>query len=341
MSGPAATTAPPRGRGGGTPEAARRDELVAQLSGAGLTRGRRVRDGAASAAMVASFLVAAVPLVVMAAHVLSQGWGVVSSLDWWTADIPADVSRSDLAGSEVLADLGYVAPGGTGVADVVMGMQPAIVGTLLTVLGASVLAIPLGVMGAVYLNEYGRQQRPARFLRFMTDVMTGVPSVVMGVFVYSIWVLRFGVGGRSAFAASLALACLMLPVVVRSTEEMLRLVPDHLREASAALGTRRWRTTVGVVLPAALPGITSGSLLAVARAAGETAPVVFTIGFVTSTNWSFAGQNTTLSQQIYSQLQNGGDLATQLAWGAAVTLVAVVVVLTVAARLVTRRFTVR
>jgi phosphate transport system permease protein len=175
----------------------------------------------------------------------------------------------------------------------------------------------------------------------MTDVMTGVPSVIMGVFIYSIWVLRFGVNGKSAWAASLALACLMLPIVVRSTEEMLRLVPDALREASAALGTRTWKTTVRVVLPAALPGITSGSLLAVARAAGETAPIVFTIGFVTTTNWSLRGQNTTLSAQIYSQLQNGGTLATQLAWGAALTLIAIVLVLTLAARVITRRFAVR
>jgi phosphate transport system permease protein len=318
------------------------DEVAAALRGAHLSRGRRVRNRLATVAMVVSFLLAAVPLVVMAATVLARGAAVVAHADWWTEPIPGDVSRSDLAGSEVLRELGYVDAGAAGdPVDVVMGMQPAIVGTLLTVVGASALAIPLGVMGAVYLNEYGKQGRLARFIRFMTDVMTGVPSVVMGVFVYSIWVLRFGVAGRSAFAASLALACLMLPVIVRSTEEMLRLVPDHLREASAALGTRTWRTTLSVVLPAALPGITSGALLAVARAAGETAPVVFTIGFVTTTNWSFGGQNTTLSQQIYSQLQNGGDLATQLAWGAAVTLVGVVLVLTVAARAVTRRFTVR
>ena len=145
---------------------------------------------------------------------------------------------------------------------------------------------------------------------------------------------------RALSAASLALACLMLPIVVRSTEEMLRLVPNSLREASAALGTRTWKTTVSVVLPAALAGITSGCLLAVARAAGETAPVVFTIGFVTTTNWSMTGQNTTLSAQIYSQLQNGGSLATQLAWGSAVTLVGIVLVLTLAARGISRRFSI-
>ena len=278
-----------------------------ELTGASLNRGRRVRSSLASVAMVAAFLVAAVPLGLMAVNVFSQGVGVVMSAGWWTRPIPGDVGRSDLANSQQLNDLGFgSSPGGSSdsPADtVVLGMQPAIVGTFLTVFGASALAIPLGVMGAVYLHEYGKNGRLAGLIRFMADVMTGVPSVIMGVFIYSIWVLRFGVDGKSAFAAALALASLMLPIVVRSTEEMLRLVPDGLREASAALGTRTWKTTVKVVLPTALPGIVSGALLAVARAAGETAPIVFTIGFVTTTNWRFQGQNTALSAQIYSQLQ--------------------------------------
>ncbi len=317
-------------------------EIRAELSGANISRRRRFSNSFAAVAMVAAFLIAAVPLLVMGFSVVSQGIGVVTNADWWTQPIPGDVSRADLAGNEDLCALGFGDPAdcesGGSSSDVVEGMQPAIVGTFLTVLGASVLAIPLGVMGAVYLNEYGKSGRLARFIRFMTDVMVGVPSVVMGVFIYSIWVVRFGTAGKSAFAASLALACLMLPIVVRSTEEMLKLVPDSLREASAALGTRTWKTTVTVVLPAAIAGITSGCLLAVARAAGETAPVVFTIGFVTTTNWSYRGQNTTLSAQIYSQLQNGGDIATQLAWGAAVTLVGIVLVLTLAARGISRRF---
>jgi len=317
-------------------------EIRRQLSGANMSRKRRWRNTGASIAMVLAFLVAAVPLVFMGVSVVSQGIGVVMNVDWWTQPIPGDVGRSDLAGNEDLCGLGFgdaaECESGESATTVVKGMQPAIVGTFLTVLGASVLAIPLGVMGAVYLNEYGKSGRLARFIRFMTDVMVGVPSVVMGVFIYSIWVVRFGTAGKSAFAASLALGCLMLPIVVRSTEEMLRLVPNSMREASAALGTRTWKTTIKVVLPAAIAGITSGCLLAVARAAGETAPVVFTIGFVTTTNWSMRGQNTTLSAQIYSQLQNGGTIATQLAWGAAVTLVGIVLVLTLAARGISRRF---
>lgn len=317
-------------------------ELRRALSGANLSRRRRVRNQVATVLMGVSFLVVALPLVVMGVNVVSKGAAVVLTSAWWTEPIPSDVGRADLAGNKDKADLGFGDPADDGAdSSITLGMQPAIVGTLLTVAAGSAMAIPLGILGAVYLNEFGRDRRLARLIRFMTDVMVGVPSVVMGVFVYSIWVLRFGTDGKSAFAASLALACLMLPIVVRSTEEMLRLVPSSLREASAALGTRDARTTVRVVLPAALPGITSGALLAVARAAGETAPVVFTIGIVFRTNPHFSGQNTTLSAQIFSQLQNGGSLATQLAWGAAVTLIGIVLTLTVLSRIVARRVAVR
>ena len=133
------------------------------------------------------------------------------------------------------------------------GMGPAVVGTLITTGLASLFAIPLGILAAIYLNEYGKQTKLARFIRFMTDVMTGVPSIVMGIFIYQLWIVKFG-NNRSALAAALALACLMLPIVVRSSEEMLRLVPNTLREASAGLGSRTWKTTLRVVLPA-LPGL--------------------------------------------------------------------------------------
>ncbi len=320
------------------------EQVFQSLTSANMSKKRRFRNAAASVAMVGAFLLAAIPLFAMGASVLSQGLGVVLTVDWWTQPIPGDVGRADLAGNEELCDLGFgdasECEAGGSSTSVVEGMQPAIVGTFLTVFGASVMAIPLGILGAVYLHEYGKTGRLARFIRFMTDVMVGVPSVVMGVFIYTIWVLNFGTNGKSAFAASLALGCLMLPIVVRSTEEMLKLVPNALREASAALGTRTWKTTLKVVLPAASAGITSGCLLAVARAAGETAPVVFTIGYVTTTNFSMRGQNTTLSAQIYSQLTNGGSIATQLAWGAAVTLVGIVLVLTLTARAISSRLTI-
>jgi phosphate transport system permease protein len=213
------------------------------------------------------------------------------------------------------------------------------VGTLVITGVAALMAIPLGVLAAVYLNEYGRQQRIAKVIRFMADVMTGVPSIVMGLFVATIWVsagLHFGYSG---FAGSLALAALMLPIVIRSCEEMLKLVPGDLRQASDALGARRWRTVASVVIPAALPGIVSGAMLAVARAAGETAPLLFTIGVTTKIEPNvFHGTNTTLSQEIWFNAQTPFAAATDRAWGAALTLIVLVFVLTVIARVVSARF---
>lgn len=300
---------------------------------------RRRVNTAASVLMVVAFLVAIVPLGFVLVNVAQNGLEIMKP-SLLTNTIPGDTSGADLS-NDVLAQYGgttsATASSGSGVE---LGIGPAIVGTFITTLGASALAIPLGVLGAVYLNEYGKKRRLAQFIRFMADVMTGVPSVVMGVFIYSIWVVRYGVGGKSAFAASLALACLMLPIVVRSSEEMLKLVPNTLREASAALGVRRWRTTMGVVLPSALPGITSGAMLAVARAAGETAPVLFTIGLVYRYNWSLNGGNTSLSQFIYNQASLTGSTPLQLAWGAALTLIVIVLVLTLLARFVVTRLSV-
>jgi phosphate transport system permease protein len=299
-------------------------------------RGRRIRNKVASVLMALAFLTAVIPLGFVMVNVTQQGMKVMS-FSLLTNEIPPDTSASDLSSSALSKYGGTVAKGGQ--QKVKLGIGPAIAGTLLTILGASLMAIPLGILGAVYLNEYGKQRRFARFIRFMTDVMTGVPSVVMGVFIYSIWVVHYGVAGKSAFAASLALACLMLPIVVRSTEEMLRLVPDNLREASSALGARTWKTTLTVVLPAATAGIVSGAMLAVARAAGETAPVLFTIGAIYGYNWSFSGGNTSLSQFIYNQASLTGQTSIQLAWAAALTLITIVVVLTLLARAVSTRIT--
>jgi len=293
-----------------------------------LNRRRRWSDRFATVAMVAAFIIAAVPLAAVMFVVVQKGISVIS-IDWFTQDIPTDIASSALAEKF-----------GVEAAPVVYGMQPAIVGTIVITGLAALIAIPIGILGAVYLNEYGKKGRLAACIRFLTDVMTGVPSVVMGIFIYTIWVLRFH--ERTTIAGALALACLMLPIVVRSTEEMLKLVPDNLREASAALGTRTWRTTLGVVLPAAAPGITSGCMLAVARAAGETAPLLFTIGSIShfgglgSIGTQLGEQNTALSTQIFSNAtQPGGE---PLAWGAALTLIAMVLVLTLLARLVTSRF---
>jgi phosphate transport system permease protein len=279
----------------------------------GLLGRRRLADRFFPGLVYGSVILAVVPLAAIVFYVLHKGGGVVN-VGFLTKDIPV-LSRS-------------VGP----------GMGPAIVGTLVITGTATLMAVPLGILAAVYLNEYGKKNRLATVIRTMADVMTGVPSIVMGLFIYTIWVLRYGYSG---FAGALALACLMLPIVIRSTEEILRLVPAGLREASLALGASRARTIVTVVLPAAVSGIVSGSLLAVARAAGETAPLLFTIGAARNRNWHvFSGPNTSLSAQIFRNAQLPFVGAQQRAWGAALTLIVLVVLLTILARVVTKRFSV-
>ena len=279
-----------------------------------LSTARRVRNKIAMASIWLSVLVAAVPLAFVVTYLVQRGIGIV---DWnfLTDDIPIS---SRLPGP---------------------GMGPAILGTLLTTGAATLMAVPLGVLAAVYLNEYGGKGRLAATIRFLSDVMAGVPSIVMGLFIYTVWVLRYG---QTGIAGALALACLMLPIVIRSAETALGLVPNELREASAALGSRTSRTILTVVIPAALPGVVSGALLAVARAAGETAPLLFTIGTVTESNTSlFEGTNTALSAQIFGNARQPFEAAIDRAWGAALTLIVLVFLLTFIARLVARRFTVR
>lgn len=273
-------------------------------------RGRRVRDRLATAWMLGSLLVAVVPLALVVGYVVVEGVGLLD-VAWFTDRISV---RSRIAGG---------------------GMAPAIVGTLVITGMASLMAIPLGILGAIHLNEYGGSRRITRTIRFMADVMTGVPSIVMGLFVYTIWTLQFGL---SAFGGALALASLMLPIVIRSSEEMLRLVPDELRHASYALGNRKWHTILTVVLPSAAGGMTSGAMLAVARAAGETAPLLFTIGAARVVNPNlFEGPTTALSVQIFANAQNPFEAAQDRAWTSALTLVAIVFVLTLGARLVAAR----
>ena len=279
-----------------------------------ISASRRTRNRIAVTSVWLSVPVAAVPLAFVVTYLVQKGAGIV---DWsfLTDDIPVS---SRLPGP---------------------GMGPAVLGTLLTTGAATAMAVPLGVLAAVYLSEYGGKGRLAATIRFVSDVMAGVPSIVMGLFIYTVWVLRYG---QTGIAGALALACLMLPIVIRSAETALRLVPNELREASAALGSRASRTILTVVLPAALPGVVSGALLAVARAAGETAPLLFTIGTVSEPNpHLFEGSNTALSAQIFMNARQPFDAAIDRAWGAALTLIVLVFVLTAVARLVARRFTVR
>jgi len=273
---------------------------------------RRTKNRIATVLMVLSFVLVIVPLGFVIVTVIAKGASIIS-WRFLTSDIPPSVLPANFG-----------------------GLGPAVLGTILITSLATVVAVPLGILGAIYLNEYGGRGLLGRFIGFMADVMTGVPSIVMGLFIFSIWVIHFGYSG---LAGALALGCLMLPVVIRSTHEMLRLVPNSLREGAYALGASKARVTVTVVLPAALGGIVSGALLAVARAAGETAPLLFTILTVTAPNPNvFSGPNTALPLQIFSNASQPYTGAQARGWGAALTLIAITFILMIAARIVTARF---
>jgi phosphate transport system permease protein len=273
---------------------------------------RRTKSRIATSLMWVSFVVVMIPLGFVLYTVIAKGAPVIG-WTFLTSNIPPNV-----------------VPLGTG------GMGPAVLGTIEITGLATVMAVPLGVLGAIYINEYGGRGPLAQVVRFMADVMTGVPSIVMGLFIFSIWVLHFGFSG---LAGAFALGCLMLPIVIRSTEEMLKLVPNALREGSYALGATKARVVVTVVLPAAIGGIVSGALLAVARAAGETAPLLFTILTVFTANPNiFSGANTALSAQIFVNAESPYPGAEGRGWGAALTLIATAFILMITARLVTARF---
>jgi phosphate transport system permease protein len=274
---------------------------------------RRTKNRIATAAMVLSFVLVILPLGFVLFTTIAKGISIIS-WQFLTSPIPPQVLPANVG-----------------------GIGPAVLGTIEITAMATVIAVPLGVLGAIYLNEYGGKGVLARLIAFFSDVMTGVPSIVMGLFLFSIWVLYFGFSG---FAGALALACLMLPVVIRSTDEMLKLVPNPLREGSYALGATKARVTTTVVLPAAIGGIVSGALLAVARAAGETAPLLFTILTVTTANPNiFSGPNTALPSQIFANATSPYPGAQGRAWGAALTLIVIAFVLMITARIVTARFT--
>jgi phosphate transport system permease protein len=225
---------------------------------------------------------------------------------------------------------------GVGPLDRSGGVYHSIIGTLEQVGIASVLSIPLGLLAAVYIVEYGGS-RFSMVVQFFVDVMTGIPSIVAGLFVFAFWVLVLK-QGFSGLAAGLALSVLMLPVVIRASEEMLRLVPDHLREASYALGVPRWRTIVSVVLPTASAGLTTAVVLAIARVTGETAPLLVTaFGFDAIKTDPFHGPQSALPLFVFTQASSAFDVAVRRAWAAALTLVVVVLALIALARLLTRR----
>lgn len=218
------------------------------------------------------------------------------------------------------------------------GISHALVGTLEQVLIAAAIAVPVGIMTAVYLVEYGRGKALTKAISFFIDVMTGIPSIIAGLFIYTFWVLTLGFE-RSGFAGSLALTILMVPTVVRATEEMLRIVPNDLREASLALGIPKWRTVLKIVIPTALSGIITGVMLAVARVAGETAPLLLTTFLSQSMNWNpFSGSQASLPTFVWDQIASGTQASLNRAWAGALVLIALVMLLYLGARVVARLF---
>jgi phosphate transport system permease protein len=278
-----------------------------------LTPRRRLTDQVMRGVLALGTVIALIPLVAVIYYLLSKGLGAWS-IDFFTKDPTGNF----------LGDQG--------------GVKSALLGTIEMVALAALIAIPFGWGVGLYLVEYGRTGRFAAAVRYFVDVMTGVPSIVFGLFIYVTLVL--GGWGGSSFAGwkgSIALALLMLPVVTRSAEVVLLLVPDGLREAALALGTPRWRVTMRVVLPTALPGLITGSLLAVARAAGETAPLLFTATIVNGTTFNLGERMNSLPVQIYTDVGSPNDALVQRAWGSALALVTLILLTTLIARLASRR----
>jgi phosphate transport system permease protein len=222
------------------------------------------------------------------------------------------------------------------------GIYHAIIGTLLITLAATVISVPIGLLSAIYLVEYGAESRLAGWIRFLVDVMTGIPSIVAGLFAYALFSLIFGPGTQMGLGGGVALSLLMIPIVVRSAEEMLKLVPADLREASYALGVPKWRTIVKVVLPTAMAGIITGVTLAIARVIGETAPLLIICGATDSVNFNlFNGQMASLPVFIYSSYTQPGsnpEILKGMAWGAALILIIIVMALNLVARLAGKFF---
>jgi phosphate transport system permease protein len=266
---------------------------------------RRIANHVATVLMVAATVIVVVPVVLILYHITKNGLAAMS-WEFLTQSMPFTYRRAE------------------------GGMLNAFIGTMLMVGIATVISVPLGVLAAVYLVEYGKKNLTAKVIRFFSDVMTGVPSVFVGLFVYTAFVVNIGFG---ALLGGLSLAIIMMPIVVRSTEEMLKLVPRDLKEASYGLGAAKWQTVTKVVLPSALPGIVTGIMLAVARAAGETAPLILTA--LGSLNIVFNLVDEPISAlplAIFAGARNPFPAGQQMAWAGALQLLIIVLVFTLLAR---------
>ncbi|MFI5584807.1 phosphate ABC transporter permease PstA [Amycolatopsis sp. NPDC051758] len=279
---------------------------------------RKFKNGLATTLVWLSFLIAVVPLVWVLYTVVANGIKRIPYSNWWSQDL-----------GNYLSD------------EVGGGVLHAIIGSLLQGLVCAVIAVPIGMLVAIYLVEYGRGKL-MKATTFMVDILSGVPSIVAALFIYALWITTFGLP-RSGFAVSLALVLLMIPVVVRSSEEMLRIVPDDLREASYALGVPKWKTIVKIVLPTALSGIIGGIMMALARVMGETAPLLVLVGYSAYTNWDiFSGEQAALpllmNNERVTNSMDPGSVGFDRIWGAALTLVLIIAIInllaTVFARLV-------
>lgn len=297
-------------------------------SSLGASRGsgvRKVKDNVARVLVILAFAIACVPLVWLVWTVVSRGIHAITQASWWTGD-QRGITYRDGGG----------------------GAWHAIVGTALQVLLCSVISVPIAVLVGVYLVEYGRGPL-ARATTFMVDILTGIPSIVAALFIYAVFITTLG-RDRAGWLVSLALVMLMIPVIVRTTEEMLRLVPNELREASYALGIPKWKTIMRVVIPTALSGIITGIVLGIARVAGETAPLLILVGYTQDKNSNlFSGFQASLPTFINDQFSNLGNtkalvngkpttvhFAADRMWGAALTLIIIVMALNLIARLIGR-----
>jgi phosphate transport system permease protein len=278
-----------------------------------VSRRRRVTDRVMRGSLVVGTLVALVPLVLIIYYLLYKGVGA------WSGSFFTTDPNGNFFGN----------PG---------GIRSALLGSLEIVGLATVISVPIGIGVALYLTEYGKQGWFANVVRYFIDVMTGVPSIMFGLFIYIVLVTSHAFGsGYAGWKAAVAIALLMLPIVARSAEVVLLLIPGELREAALALGAPRWRVVTKVVLPTARPGLTTGSLLAVARGMGETAPLLFTAFGTFVLTGNLNQQMNALPLQIFNDITSPRDVVVQRAWGAALTLVALVLVLNLIARAVARR----
>ncbi len=277
---------------------------------------RRRRDRAARGVIAGLTVVALIPLVLVIYYLLEKG------LSSWSVDF----FTTDPTGASFFKNVS------------IGGIKSALIGTVELVALASVIAIPIGIGVAIWLVEYGRASRFATVVRFFVDVLTGVPSIVFGLFIYITLVITNVVGrGLAGYKGSLAVALLMLPVVIRSSEVILLLVPNSLREAALALGAPRWKVIFRIVLPTAIPGMVTGVLLAIARAAGETAPLLFTVGGANKTTLGLGAQINALPLQIYNDIISPTTAVINRAWGTALALVVMILILNLIARLTSRR----